>query len=314
MSEVVLEGADKAALEALMGKREQLSAKTPYFKGLIYGDSGAGKTVAAMKIAQAVTPPGKTIEFIDFLEGWVALLNHPGLTARANRQQYEGLSQLEYLAKFIKMGVEPFDKIGTVILDEWSSMTQTDLDVVLKSRAAKDASKDPNAPTQPDFYANTERSRRAITELMQAHVNVICVGHIREDKLSNGVVRQGPAFMPKFSEKFRQMLHLVANLNAEEFTTEDGSPDYRRFLQVHPTRSISAKTRIGGLPLSLSVEELIPAILEWMRGERAEEPTAEGDKELEAESGIETTGENLVVVDDVVSDGSSEDVAIEVED
>lgn len=301
-----------AAHAALMGKREQLSDKVPYFKCLIYGDSGAGKTVTAMQIAQAITPPGKTIEFIDFLEGWVALLNHPGLTARTNRQQYEGLSQLEYLAKFIKMGIEPFDKIGTVILDEWSSMTQTDLDVVLKSRADKDRSKDPNAPTQPDFYANTERSRRAITELMQANINVICVGHIREDKLSNGIVRQGPAFMPKFSEKFRQMLHLVANLNAEEFLDADGNPEYRRFLQVHPTRSISAKTRIGGLPLSVNTETLIPAIIEWMRGEREDEETAEGDKELEAETGIETTGENLVVVDDVV-ESNSEDVAIEVD-
>lgn len=305
---------DAAIIQALIDKRQALDTIHPNFKGLIYGESGFGKTVKTMEIAQAITPPGKTIEFIDFLEGWVSLLNHPGLTRRTNRQQYEGLSQLEFLAKAIKLGIEPFDVVGTVVIDEISAMGKSDLDIVLKTRAKNDKSKDPNVPTQPDFYANTERMRRTVTELLQADINVLFVAHIREDKLSNGRVVTRPAFMPAFSEIFRQMLHMVANLSAEEFTAEDGTQDYVRAFQVHPTRSISAKTRVGGLPVTVDSETLIPAIIEWMKGERDEEPTHKGDPNLAANTGVETTGENLVEHHDSdVESTDSEDVAIVVD-
>lgn len=298
------ESLDPKVLEALMAARQPLDETHPNLKACIYGESGFGKTVETMMIAQAITPPEKTIEYIDFLEGWVALLNHPGLTRRTNRQMYQGLSQIEFLAKAIKLGIEPFDKVGTVVLDEFSGMGKTDLDIVLKTRASKDASKDPNVPTQPDFYANTERMRRALTELLQADINVLTVAHIREDKLSNGLVVTRPAFMPAFSDIFRQTMHLVAHLTAQEFTAEDGTQDYKRALQVHPTRTVSAKTRIGGLPVSVTGEQLRSAIVEWMRGNR------------KSEAVDANTGENLVIhadpqVESVDSD--DEDVAIAVD-
>lgn len=308
MSEVTLTAQEQAMFNALMEARKDMGSLIPFFKGCIYGDSGFGKTVIAMRLAQAINPPGKTIEYIDFLEGWVALLNHrdEGVLKNAHREQYEGISQIETLAKFIKMGVPPFDKIGTVILDEFSSMTKTDLDTVVKSRAAKDPSKDPNVPTQPDFYAGTERARRALTDLLQAQVNVIVVAHIREDKLNSGVTVTRPAFMPNFSDTFRQMMHLVANLSAEEFTAEDGTVDYKRSLQVHPTRRVNAKTRIGGLNVNVTPEELIPAVVEWMRGERESEPVVV----IDAENDL--TGDN-VIVPDPAEESDSEDVAIEVD-
>lgn len=300
---------EQAMLAALMEARQEMGTLIPFFKGCIYADSGFGKTVWSMKLAQAITPTGKTIEYIDFLEGWVALLNHrdEGLLKRAHREKYEGISQIETLAKFIKMGVPPFDNIGTVILDEFSSMTKSDLDTVVKSRAAKDPSKDPNVPTQPDFYAGTERARRALTELLKAEVNVIVVAHIREDKLSNGVVVTRPAFMPNFSDTFRQMMHLVANLTAEEYTAEDGSVDYKRSIQVHPTRRVNAKTRIGGLPVNVDPDYLIQATVEWMKGERESEPVETID---EAD---DLTGDNPITGPDVMSDVDSDD-SILVED
>lgn len=260
---------DPKIIEALLEKRENLGEKHANAKILIYGESGVGKTVETMRIAQAITPKGKTIEFIDFLEGWVSLLNHNGLTERTSRQQFEGLSQLEYLGEAITEKAPPFDKVGTVIVDELSAMAKQDLDVVLKARAANDSSKDPNVPTQPDFYSNTERTRRAITKLLSADINVLVVAHTREDKLSNGRMMTRPAFMPAFSEIFRQMMHLVSYLSANEFISEDdGSAKYNRTFQVHPTQSVSAKTRIGGLPVTVTSEVLIPAIIEWMKGKR----------------------------------------------
>lgn len=299
MSDVAMD----AVVKGLLAKRELLSTKHVNLKVILYGDSGVGKTVAAMQLAQAITPKDKTIEFIDFLEGWSSILNHPGLTQRTSRQQYEGLSQIQYLGQVIKENIPPFGDIGTVVIDELSAMTKMDLDTVLKARAANDSSKDPNVPTQPDFYSNTERSRRTVTSILQADINVIFVAHQREDKLTNGRVVVRPAFMPAFSELFRQMVHLVVHLTSEEFIADDGSSTFKRNFQVHPTQSVSAKTRVGGLPVNVTIETLIPATVLWMRGEGK-------DEVLDI-----LTGENIVVLPDSDESASVDesDVIINVE-
>ena len=282
--------------------REDLSTKNVNLKALIYGESGFGKTVAAMQLAQAITPPDKTIEFIDFLEGWASLRNHPGLTDRSSRQHYDGLAQLEFLAIAIKRRIPPFDNIGTVIIDELSGMAKAHLDVVNKNSIEKDPSKNEDTPPAwPEFLINTQALRKTVTELMRADVNLIFVAHIREDKdEKTGKIITRPAFMPAFSDIFRQMLHLVAHMTASE-VSEDGKTGYQRLFQVHPTQSISAKTRIGGLPVVVPIDVLIPVVVDWMKGEGKEEE-------------LSVTGENLVVLPDSSSSvEESDDVSISVE-
>ena len=258
------ETVDQKMLDALIALRQPLSEIHPYFKGCVYGDSGFGKTVWAMKLAQAITPPEKTIEFVDHLEGWVSLANHKGLRDRAIREKYTGFSQVEFLADVISKGIQPFDSIGTVILDEFSSMTYSDLDIVVKAQRK-------DTPEWPEYYAGQERARRCLESLLSQKINVICVAHIREDKLSSGLVVTRPKFVPGFNDIFRQTMHLVAYLSTEEVTTAEGDIDYRRSFQVHPTKRISAKTRIGGLKPIVDGDYLIEAISQWMIGERESE-------------------------------------------
>lgn len=255
---------DPRMLEALIALRQPLDELHPHFKCCVYGDSGFGKTVWAMKLAQAITPPDKTIEFIDHMEGWVSLANHKGLRDRAHRQKYTGFSQVEFLAEVIAKGIQPFDNIGTVILDEFSSMTYNDLDILVKAQKK-------DTPEWPEYYAGQERARRCLEKLLNQSINVICVAHIREDKLSSGLIVTRPKFVPGFNDIFRQLMHLVTHLSAEEFIQEDGTADYRRSFQVHPTKRVNAKTRVGGLPVNVEGDELIVAIQEWMQGERETE-------------------------------------------
>jgi len=258
------EGINPQWYEEFLNLREPLSNLHPYFKACVYGDSGFGKTVWAMQLAQAITPEGKTIEYIDHMEGWVSLSNHKGLRDRAHRQKYAGFSQVEFLADVIGKQVGPFADVGTVILDEFSSMTYNDLDILVKV-GKKDT------PEWPEYYAGQERARRCLERLLKQNINVICVAHIREDKLSSGLIVTRPKFVPGFNEIFRQLMHLVTHLSAEEFVQEDGTADYRRNFQVHPTKRVNAKTRVGGLPVNVEGDVLIKAIQEWMVGEREEE-------------------------------------------
>jgi hypothetical protein len=258
------EGIDPRYFQSLLDLREPLSDLHPYFKACVYGDSGFGKTVWAMKLAQKITPPDKTIEYIDHMEGWVSLANHKGLRDRAHRQKYTGFSQVEFLALCIEKSVPPFDSIGTVVLDEFSSMTYNDLDVLVKAQKK-------DTPEWPEYYAGQERARRCLEKLLNQNINVITVAHIREDKLSSGLIVTRPKFVPGFNDIFRQLMHLVTHLTAEEFTVDDGTQDYRRSFQVHPTKRVNAKTRVGGLAVNVDGNYLIEAISEWMQGERKSE-------------------------------------------
>ena len=286
-------------VEYLASKRQSLNTLQPNLKMLIYGEPGTGKTVAAMKIAQAITPEGKSIEFLDFLEGWTSLLNHKGLTDRTNRQQYEGLSQIEALSQAIDEKLAPFDTIGTVILDEFSAMANADLDTVLRVRMAADRSGE-DVPAWPDYHANKERTRKAITKLLSSNINVILVAHTKEDKdNTTGAVTTKPAFIQSFYGVFSQMLHVVANLTAVQFAAkEDGTQEYRRIFQVNPTKRVSAKTRVGGLPVTVEYEPLIHAIIEWMKGKRetvSEEVTKVIQPDISIDKPVETM-EDLVAI------------------
>src|SRR4030095_290281 len=258
------EGIDARWYEELLKLRESLPNLHPYFKACVYGDSGFGKTVWAMQLAQAITPEGKTIEYVDHMEGWVSLLNHKGIRDRTHRQKFTGFSQVEFLADVIGKKVGPFADVGTVVLDEFSSMTYNDLDILVKVQKK-------DTPEWPEYYAGQERARRCLERLLKQNINVICVAHIREDKLSSGLIVTRPKFVPGFNEIFRQLMHLVTHLSAEEFVQEDGTADYRRNFQVHPTKRVNAKTRVGGLPVNVEGDVLIKAIQEWMAGEREDE-------------------------------------------
>ena len=258
-------------IEALLDSMQDLENATANAKIMLYGESGVGKTVASMEIAQAITPPDKRIVYIDAVEGWVSLLNHKGLTNRTTRMKYLGRSQIDEVVKALRNGDERFAKFGTIVLDEFSTMSKNDLDIVLAARAAKDRGKDPDVPTQPDFFANTERMRRTSLNLLGLGINIILVSHLREDKdQRTGTTFIRPAFMPKFSETLRENVHVVAYMTADQ-QIRDEEEIYVRALQVHPTKAIVAKSRVGGLNPSVTVPEFIEGLTEWMNGDREDQ-------------------------------------------
>ena len=255
-------------MQALLDSMQDLTDATANVKTMIYGESGVGKTVLAMEMAQRLTPGDKRILFLDTYEGWVSLLNHPELKKRSARMKYQGLSQIDLLVQAIQADT-PFADIGTVVVDEISSIAKKDLDNVLNTRAAKDPSKDRDVATQPDMGANTERMRRTFGDLLAMDINVILVSHIREDAdARTGVKTIRPGMMPKMSVTIREQLHDVVHMTADEIRDEEGNVGYTRSLQVLPTRGVVAKTRVGGLDIHTSTADYIRAVGEWMRGDR----------------------------------------------
>ena len=273
---------------------EDLTQSRPSFKGLIYGVSGVGKTVAAVQIAQEITDSTKTIHYIDTAQGWVSLMNHPELiTNRVKRMKYINLAQIEALVRAVRLGEDEFGDIGTIIVDEATSAADTALDEVLKYRASQDKGKDPDTPTQPDYNTTTNRVRKTYNELLTLEgIHVIFVAHTRKDKDARNVEVQSASFLPKLGQKIKQPLHLIANLSGNEVDKK-----YIRIFQVHPTRTIDAKCRIGGLPPQVEYPQLIHQVKGWLQGNVHEvEETA-----LVADNDPEVTSRVLIQTDSVVT-------------
>lgn len=252
--------------QALLNSAQDMSDVHPFLKAMLYGPSGGGKTVLAVDIAQAITPPDKIILYLDSMEHWVSLQNHPELKKRVRRLKYQGLSQIEEIQSAIKDGFDFFADVGTIVLDELDSMQTEDLDLVAMSSQEKDHG--PDDVTWPDFNKNTTRVRRKIRALLKEDVNVICVAHDGEGKDRRGIVVQRPDFTPKLAKVILEFVHLCGYMTADVIKTSDNKNEYKRTVQVHPTGNLITKSRIGGLPYLVEPEQLKAAILEWMAGER----------------------------------------------
>lgn len=270
---MVLTSNQKAFLNQLHNSLETLDQKHTSFKGMIYGDSGVGKTVSSMALTQAITPSDKSILYIDSAEGWVSLDNHKSLKVRTNYVKFQQFEIFEALAAAIRDGIKPWDTIGTVVLDEHSSMAIDDLDEVVLFRSKTNAGKDPDTPVMPDYNTNTNRTRKYLADLIQLpHFNVILTAHQRSDKDNMQREKIGPNYLPKLSSTIRGMLHLVAYMTAD--IDKEEKVVVRKF-QCHPTTRIVAKTRIGGLPPVTTLRELANVVNEWLLGDHPTEPAPE---------------------------------------
>lgn len=221
-----------------------------------------------MMIAQKITPPDKSILYIDTAEGWVSFKNHEGITERAQRMRYVNLKQLEALCDVLRVGGTNMDNYKTIIVDEASSAADSALDDVLKYRASQDRGKDPDTPTQPDYNTTTNRVRKTYMDLLTLPgINVILISHARKDKDNRNVEVTSPSFLPKLGQKIKQPLHLIAHLSGNEIAGDENRPArYVRIMQVHPTRTIDAKTRIGGLKPQVEYDEFIDKLIGWLGG------------------------------------------------
>lgn len=270
---------DPKKLDALMSSIYDEGDYTAYAKILLYGDPGAGKTTLGASIGRKilflVADPG----------GWQALQNHPGLGlgTRVIPMKYRGISQLEALAEAFDEGHPKFAEYDTVMLDTLSNIAAMDLDIVQRQKMKKEGDEFDHEKHMYGVYnQNALRVKAAMLKLFLAPVNVIATAHMREvENKSTGVMKTTPMFSPAIFAAINGHCSLIGYMTANEAGVDsDGSVKYKRKMQVHPTRTIVAKTRIGGLPAVLENPNLKKIVADWQAkgGKLIQHETAEIEK------------------------------------
>lgn len=233
------------------------------FKGLLYGESGVGKTVEAVHLAQLITPPDKRILHIDTGEGWVSVENHPQLKKRTKRMVYKGLAQINLLVDAIEAGVDGFSDYGTIIFDEFSTAPKKYLHLVLDANSVKEMTEAPEFKHWGILSRQIEKTIWALLRLKETH-NLILLAHERtKTKKSTGFERIHPSFMDSIEGTVKENVHIVARMTAEVLNRE-GAPQYSRTMQVHPTKLVQAKSRVGGLDILVDPNTFNSRVVDWL--------------------------------------------------
>lgn len=253
----------------ILKSMEDLTPTHFSFIGGIYGDMGTGKTVAGMKLLQAIVPEDEKILYIYTAQGLSTFNNHPELMRRVKTMKFERQEQLVAVAKAIRESKENPDKspmhaalasIGGVVMDEYSHMSKLDQAWIVSTRATQFEEdgkfKDPHNPAQPDYLTQQARSNEVITAFMDANIHLMAICHARYDDRT-GVYR--PDFPQSTGADLFRVLHSMYYAQSER--GKAGEPV--KVLQLHADRKFVAKNRIGGLGSTASVEQIVASYKKW---------------------------------------------------
>lgn len=246
------------------------STSTKSFNGLLYGKSGSAKTHTALEIAETITPEGKSILHVD------TSANKDVREYVAKRHPYAPLpfttiEDLRLVTAAMLEGYGPFGSVGCVILDEASQMFDEDLDRVYETRkhlietGERRTPKEgiPDTPDWADYRPALQRFRSMLSNLYNIPgMHVILVAHERLDDKVGLLV---PDFIPAVRKVIVKPLHLMARLTAD-VVTPLGSEQavYARVTQIHPSKQVDAKSRLGVPEVTFGTEHLPPVVKGWL--------------------------------------------------
>lgn len=304
-------------LDRMLGRMSDLEYQTSEkdFMGMHYGPPGTGKTTLTMGLAQRLAK-GRGIVYVDSADGWVSLEDFPSLRANTARVAFEEYSDLMTLsgqlalppakrAKAFREWVH--DDTAVVVLDEFSSMADSVLDVILRERlGTKDDEIPEVVPEWSDYFPQKELMRKALLAFKDIEgLHVIITAHSKEKIDHRKVKVTRPDFPDKLSGEIAKILHVMGHVTSET-GMKAGEVQYTRRIQIQPTALVEAKTRIGGLPYRLELPAYVRAVGDWIDSGAIAEDLANDET-------VEYAADELPTDGIPVSDDNADDEGVEVE-
>lgn len=262
-------------LKEMLNEMSSADSKVGRFKGMIYGAKGSGKTVFAVRFMRAICDqqkPGQRIIYVDTSEGWVSLKNHKGVSENVEVIRFRDYDYLKTLLLAIERNMSGFENVGGIIFDEATKMANRDIQREFEKRGKSEA------PEWPDYFKGSSNIQQLLTFIYEKtpNINFMMVGHEKDKKNDQGVViKTFPSFTPAIGEEVLGDLHLVARMTNK---IDRQNMTFNQELQVHPSVTVEAKSRVSPLPFKVAPAQLVKVTLDWLAsGGEANTPIEEAD-------------------------------------
>lgn len=215
----------------------------PFIRMLVYGDPGVGKTVFAARFPKPF--------IIDVENGTRSLRNHPELVSvkRHLLKEYKELQDI-----FWAFQAGEGDEYDTIVIDTMNELQAKHL----SEHIDKDKNRDNKLPTMLDYKANTASLQRMAIAFRDLPKNLVILCHSTFDKDENtGKMFLRPAVTPSLAKTLVGMLDVIGYMfsGLNEETKEE-----TRKLQIAPSRNTIAKSRVGGLPSIIDMDDNTPGL------------------------------------------------------
>lgn len=223
-----------------------LAEETEFYKGLIYGDPGSGKTTALAAAARK-----GHIVYIDAEKGLKPkALKRQGVPVENiepwRDTSFDGLMKLH---QNLVMRLADSEKIYAVCMDTGTEMIRTLLhESVMKGVAkAERIGKERSEFDlfQEDYGVVTEQMRKVMRLFhgLDCHYFMAC--HVRRDTDDDGKIRKGPGLTPAVAADYRGYLDFIVHLRVEDIP---GQEEGERIGLCRPQGVYEAKDRYGLTP------------------------------------------------------------------
>lgn len=210
-------------------------ADSEYLKVLIYGQPGTGKTVFA---ASAPDPL-----IIDIENGTTSLTQFSHLRTIPVLPYKTSKTMEQVLVEFSKE-MPDSQQFQSLVIDSFSEFQKRVLDEQLQTNSGTAR----YIPDMAAFNLNTNMLRAITARLRALQKHVVITAHVKEETDQLNRVTYRPDLTPKLSNSLIGLMDVVGYMQLKQ-VKENNQEKTIRELTLVPTKSVIAKSRIGGTVL-----------------------------------------------------------------
>jgi energy-coupling factor transporter ATP-binding protein EcfA2 len=275
------------SLSTILSRMQDMDLQTVEKKlfSLLYGPFGAGKTTLAMGLAQRLRASfGGRILYLDSSDGWVSLDNIPSLKDGATRYELGDSKDLATIGEALRKRSKGFEDFTVLVIDEASSIATDVLENVVRDRTGTDRNVELPEVEGKDYGTMTQILGATLRNLKKVpNLHVIVLAHSRDKQDHRKVTITFPAFSPMMLTEIQKISHLTGYVTAEMKGTA-ANTEYIRQVQSQPTMLISAKSRIGHMPVKTDFPTFVSIVGDWVDGDSFEADVDGPEPQVEIEA------------------------------
>lgn len=233
------------------------------FRGLLYGDFGAGKTTLGIQIAALL---GQKICLVYADSAWTVILNYHDIYPRVHKLPFGGLSTIDTILKARDYGLTPWCEFDVLMWDTASTSANTVLRNLVGARKFPKDQYAPDLEGRPHYRLLELGFRELIPKLRESDLHIIYTAHLRtpsEDDVKKGKLQWRPAFPEATYKEIAREANLIGYMHKKE---ESGN---QRWIQLNGTDQTAAKCQIPGIPERTYKSEEIPQLISrWLESNK----------------------------------------------